>query len=199
MTLTLKNFNHFSLLLILSVLLLYARPAYSIPSSLEEIQQKFGNLCYEYGLEICATPPKSEEEDDKRKEFTETEKQILTRLSSQQSRLQDREMDLDRREQQLKALHEDVQRQISQLEKLQQEIERDIESKKTQDDALLDKAVSFYAKMDAPTAAQSINQLDTKVAISILMRMKEKQAAEVLSNIPPNQSAKLIAEIAKKK
>ena len=199
MTLTLKNFNHFSLLLILSVLLLYARPAYSIPSSLEEIQQKFGNLCYEYGLEFCASPPKSEGEGDKRKEFTETEKQILTRLSRQQSRLQDREMDLDRREQQLKALHEDVQRQISQLEKLQQEIERDIESKKAQDDALLDKAVSFYAKMDAATAAQSINQLDTKVAISILMRMKEKQAAEVLSNIPPNQSAKLIAEIAKKK
>ena len=199
MTLTLKNFNHFSFLLILSVLLLYARPAYSIPSSLEEIQQTFGNLCYEYGLEFCATPPKSEKEGDKRKEFTETEKQILTRLSRQQSRLQDREMDLDRREQQLKALHEDVQRQISQLEKLQQEIERDIESKKTQDDALLDKAVSFYAKMDAATAAQSINQLDTKVAISILMRMKEKQAAEVLANIPPNQSAKLIAEIAKKK
>ena len=199
MTLTLKIFNHFSLLLILSVPLLYARPAYSIPSSLEEIQQKFGNLCYEYGLEFCASPPKSKGEGDKRKEFTETEKQILTRLSRQQSRLQDREMDLDRREQQLKALHEDVQRQISQLEKLQQEIERDIESKKTQDDALLDKAVSFYAKMDAATAAQSINQLDTKVAISILMRMKEKQAAEVLSNIPPNQSAKLIAEIAKKK
>ena len=199
MALTLKIFNHFSLFLILSVLLLYARPAYSIPSSLEEIQQKFGNLCYEYGLEFCASPPKSEEEVDKRKEFTETEKQILTRLSRQQSRLQDREMDLDRREQQLKALHEDVQRQISQLEKLQQEIERDIERKKTQDDALLDKAVSFYAKMDAATAAQSINQLDTKVAISILMRMKEKQAAEVLSNIPPNQSAKLIAEIAKKK
>ena len=199
MTLTLKIFNHFSLLLILSVLLLYARPAYSIPSSLEEIQQKFGNLCYEYGLEFCASPPKSKGEGDKRKEFTETEKQILTRLSRQQSRLQDREMDLDRREQQLKALHEDVQRQISQLEKLQQEIERDIESKKTQDDALLDKAVSFYAKMDAATAAQSINQLDIKVAVSILMRMKEKQAAEVLSNIPPNQSAKLIAEIAKKK
>ena len=199
MTLTLKKFNHFSLLLILSVLLLYARPAYSIPSSLEEIQQKFGNLCYEYGLEFCASPPKSKGEGDKRKEFTETEKQILTRLSRQQSRLQDREMDLDRREQQLKALHEDVQRQISQLEKLQQEIERDIESKKTQDDALLDKAVSFYAKMDAATAAQSINQLDIKVAVSILLRMKEKQAADVLSNIPPNQSAKLIAEIAKKK
>ena len=196
---TFKILNHFSLLLIFSVFFLQSRPAYSIPTSLEEVKQTFGNLCYEYGLEFCASPPKSKDEGDKRKEFTETEKQILTRLSKQQSRLQNREMDMDRREQQLKALQEDVQRQISQLEKLQQEIERDIETKKTQDDALLDKAVSFYAKMDAATAAQSINQLDSKVAVSILMRMKEKQAADVLSNIPPNQSAKLIAEIAKKK
>ena len=170
----LKKIKNISLLFFFFMLIMQVRPAYSIPSSLEEFQQMFGNLCYEYGLDFCASPPKSEEEGNKRKEFTETEKQILTR-------------------------QEDVQRQISQLEKLQQEIERDIESKKTQDDALLDKAVSFYAKMDAATAAQSINQLETKVAVSILMRMKEKQAADVLSNIPPDQSAKLIAEIAKKK
>jgi|TARA_Y100000022_G_scaffold170967_1_gene157220 flagellar motility protein MotE (MotC chaperone) len=195
----LKKIKNISLLCFFFMLIMLVRPAYSIPSSLEEFQQMFGNLCYEYGLDFCASPPKSEEEGNKRKEFTETEKQILTRLSRQQSRMQEREMDMDRREQQLKALQEDVQRQISQLEKLQQEIERDIESKKTQDDALLDKAVSFYAKMDAATAAQSINQLETKVAVSILMRMKEKQAADVLSNIPPDQSAKLIAEIAKKK
>ena len=195
----LKKVKNISLLCFFFMLIMQVRPAYSIPSSLEEFQQMFGNLCYEYGLDFCASPPKSEEEGNKRKEFTETEKQILTRLSRQQSRMQEREMDMDRREQQLKALQEDVQRQISQLEKLQQEIERDIESKKTQDDALLDKAVSFYAKMDAATAAQSINQLETKVAVSILMRMKEKQAADVLSNIPPDQSAKLIAEIAKKK
>ena len=58
------------------MLIMQVRPAYSIPSSLEEFQQMFGNLCYEYGLDFCASPPKSEEEGNKRKEFTETEKQI---------------------------------------------------------------------------------------------------------------------------
>ena len=127
----LKKIKNINLLFFFFMLIMQVRPAYSIPSSLEEFQQMFGNLCYEYGLDFCASPPKSEEEGNKRKEFTETEKQILTRLSRQQSRMQEREMDMDRREQQLKALQEDVQRQISQLEKLQQEIERDIESKKT--------------------------------------------------------------------
>ena len=158
----------------------------------------FGNLCQEYGLEFCATPPK-EKKEEKSKEFTETEKEILTRLSQQQERITHREKDLDRREQQLKALQEDVQRQITQLEKLQQEIVKNIDRKKQQDDAMLDKVVGFYAKMPAATAAESIVKLETKVAVAILMRMKEKQASEVLANMPAEQSAKMIAEIAKKK
>jgi hypothetical protein len=58
------------------MLIMQVRPAYSIPSSLEEFQKMFGNLCYEYGLDFCASPPKSEEEGNKRKEFGEREKQI---------------------------------------------------------------------------------------------------------------------------
>lgn len=181
-------------------ILLVARPAYSIPTSLDEVQKLIGSLCWEYNLEFCATPPEEKEEGPGiPKEFSETEKQILTRLSQQQSSLQMRERELDRRENQLKALQEDVQRQISQLEKLQKDIERDIDAKKKQDDALLEKTVGFYAKMDAATAAQSITKLDRKIAVGILMRMKEKQASDVLSNMSAEQSANLIAEIAKKK
>ena len=194
------NFTyHFSRLFLCLLLFLAARPAYSIPTSLDEFQQLFGNLCQEYGLEFCAAPPKEEKKDEKSKEFTETEKEILTRLSQQQERIIHRGKDLDRREQQLKALQEDVQRQITQLEKLQQEIVKNIDSKKQQDDAMLDKVVGFYAKMPAATAAESIGKLETKVAVAILMRMKEKQASEVLANMPAEQSAKMIAEIAKKK
>ncbi len=191
---------HFRLLLFCAGFLLLSRPAYSIPTSLDEVQKLIGGLCWEYGLEFCATPPEDKEEGpSKPKEFSETEKQILTRLSKQQTRLQTRERELDRRENQLKALQEDVQRQISQLEKLQEAIERDINAKKKQDDALLEKAVGFYAKMDAATAAQSIAKLERKIAVGILMRMKEKQASDVLSNMSADQSAELIAEIAKKK
>lgn len=175
-----------------------ARPAYSIPTSVDEVSQMFGDLCRDYGLEFCASPPPSADPAQQKREFTETEKQILTRLAEQQDRMRMRETELDRRETQLKALQEDIQRQIAQLETIQQEIERNIETKKAQDNEMLDKAVAFYSKMDAATAAQSIANLDRKVAVNILMRMKDKQASEVLSNMGATQSAELIAEIASK-
>ena len=65
----LKKIKNISLLFFFFMLIMQVRPAYSIPSSLEEFQQMFGNLCYEYGLDFCASPPKSEEEGNKRKEF----------------------------------------------------------------------------------------------------------------------------------
>ena len=51
-----------------------SRPAYSIPSSLDDVKKMFGNLCYEYELEFCAVTPQAEKRQEKRKEFTETEK-----------------------------------------------------------------------------------------------------------------------------
>ena len=68
-----------------------------------------------------------------------------------------------------------------------------------QDDAQLQQAVSFYEKMDPAAAAQSIANLDKKIAVSILMKLKVKQASLVLANMGAAQSADLIAEIAKKK
>jgi len=176
-----------------------ARPAYSIPTSLDDLSESVKALCRDYGLEFCAGPPKDSAGDaPKKREFTETEKQILSRLVEQSEQIKQRETDLSRREAQFKALQEDIQRQISQLEKLQREIERDISKKKSQDQAKLDKAVSFYAKMDAATAAQSIAKLDQSTAVRILIRMKDKQAAEVLGNMGPDKSAELIAEITNK-
>ena len=195
-----KTTNKIIIMGVFFAMICQARPAYSIPTSLDELSESVKALCREYGLEFCAGPPKDAEgEAPKKREFTETEKQILSRLVEQSEQIKQRETELARREAQFKALQEDIQRQISQLEKLQREIERDISKKKSQDQAKLDKAVSFYAKMDAATAAQSISKLDQVIAVRILIRMKDKQAAEVLANMGPDKSAELIARITSKK
>lgn len=180
--------------------LLLARPAYSIPTTLEEGQQLIGQLCADLGLEFCAyVPPTAENEARRPLRLTATERQVLTRLVEQQDQLEERSRNLDRRETQMKALQEDVQRQIVQLERLQREIEDAIESKKAQDIEQLEKAVSFYARMDAVAAAQSIANLDQKTAVSILMRMKDKQASAVLASMSAERSAELIDAIARKR
>ncbi len=196
----LLNFtNNFKFLCLLFMFVMMARPAYSIPTTIDEIKQVFGALCADYGLEFCASEPDAGKQTKKPHKFTESEKEILTRLAEQQSRLRLRALELDRREGQLKTLQEDIQRQVSQLEKLQQEIEKDIKEKKNQDNSQLQKAVALYSKMDAAIAAQSLAKLDRMIAVSILKQMKEKQASLVLSSMAAEESASIIEEITRKK
>ena len=195
----LLNFiNEFKYLYLLFGFVMMARPAYSIPTTIDEIKQSVGSLCADYGLEFCALEPEAEKKAKKAHKFTESEKKILTRLAEQQERLRLRAMELDRREGQLKTLQEDIQRQITRLEKLQREIERNIKKKKTQDNKQLEKAVALYSKMDAVTAAQSISKLDRTIAVNILKQMKEKQASLVLSSMTAEESASLIKDITRK-
>ena len=195
----LLNFtNNFKFLCLLFMFVMMARPAYSIPTTIDEIKQSVGSLCADYGLEFCALEPEAEKKAKKAHKFTESEKKILTRLAEQQERLRLRAMELDRREGQLKTLQEDIQRQITRLEKLQREIESNIKKKKTQDNKQLEKAVALYSKMDAVTAAQSISKLDRTIAVNILKQMKEKQASLVLSSMRAEESASLIKDITRK-
>ena len=192
-----------SILLMLPLLLgspLVARPAYSIPATLEEGQQLIGKICADFGIEFCAYVPQADGKDAKKPlRLTATERQILTRLVEQQEALEKRGRDLDRRETQLQALQEDVQRQIVQLERIQLDIEQSIETKKAQDIEQLEKAVSFYTRMDPGAAALSIANLDQKTAVNILMRMKDKQASAVLESMTAERSSELIDSIARKR
>ena len=164
--------NDFRFLYLFIVIFMMARPAYSIPTSIEELKKSIGSICADYGIDFCAVEEEEVKKKKKPRKFTETEQKILTRLAEQQKLLSVRSLELDRRENQLKSLQEDIQRQVTQLEKLQQEIERDIEKKKNQDDSQLEKAVALYSKMDAATAAQSITKLDRVIAVNILNQMK---------------------------
>ena len=190
--------NDFRFLYLFIVIFMMARPAYSIPTSIDELKKSIGSICKDYNIGFCAV----EEEEVKKKKnprkFTETEQKILTRLAEQEQLLIARGLDLDRRENKLNSLQEEIQQQVAQLEKLQKEIESEIEKKKNQDDSQLDKAVALYSKMDATTAAQSITKLDRGIAVNILKQMKEKQASLVLSSMGATESANLIAEMTTK-
>ena len=190
--------NDFRFLYLFIVIFMMARPAYSIPTSIEELKKSIGSICTDYGIDFCTVEEEEVKKKKKPRKFTETEQKILTRLADQQKLLSARSLELDRRENKLKSLQEDIQQQVTQLEKLQQEIERDIEKKKNQDDSQLEKAVALYSKMDAATAAQSMTKLDQGIAVNILKQMKEKQASLVLASMGATESANLIAEMTTK-
>lgn len=160
------------------------------------------NFCKNQGIDLCAGEPPAEEQqqkvEPKKRTFTESEKEVLTRLLEKEKQLKARQIALDRRERQMKSLEEDLQGQIAQLEKLQQEVEKDIDRKKVQDREQLNKAVEFYNKMEPAKAAASIGQLNTKIAVQILLKIKEKTASAILAEMEAERSARLIEEIARK-
>ena len=191
--------NYFRILCIFVIFVMLARPAYSIPTTIDELKKTIGETCLDLGIDFCAGEPDVNKKKKKQRKFTESEKVILTRLSEQKERLRLRSLELDRREEQLKMFQEDIQRQVSQLEKLQEQIEDNIEKKKTQDNEQLIKAVALYSKMDSVVAAQSLAKLDRKIAVDILKQMKEKQASLILSNMGADDSASMIEDITRKK
>ena len=163
-----------------------------------EVPNFVKDLCKKGNLEFCS--PKEEENVKKEKplKFTESEKQILTRLLEREKKLNAKEIALNRREQQLISLENDIKRQIQQLEKLQRSIQEDIDRKKIIDNEQFNKTVSFYERMEVGRASQSLASLKPEVAVKILIKLKEKTSAAILSQMEGAQSAKLIEMIASK-
>ena len=191
--------NYFNILFIFIIFFIFPRPVYSIPTTIDELKKTIGQLCSDIGVDFCTIESNIEKNKKKQREFTESEKNILLRLSEQKELLRKRSLELDLREKQLKMFQDDIQRQVSQLEKLQKQIEENIDNKKSQDDEQLTKAVALYSKMDAEVAAKSLTKLNRKIAVNILKKMKEKQASLILSNMGADDSASMIEEITKKK
>tara|TARA_B100000700_G_C14970904_1_gene821331 strand:+ start:37 stop:633 length:597 start_codon:yes stop_codon:yes gene_type:complete len=198
MTKKLNFMNNFKVLLIFIILAMLTRPAYSIPTTIDELKKTIGDFCSDFGIDFCTEDSKVKKNKKNQRKFTESEKDILVRLSEQKEKLRLRSLELDRREKQLKMFQDDIQKQVSQLEKLQKQIEEDIDYKKSQDNEQLTKAVALYSKMNAEVAAKSLAKLDRKIAVDILKQMKEKQASLILSNMGADISASMIEEITKK-
>jgi len=168
---------------------------YALPSMIEK-------FCKNQGFDFCAGDMIEEETVEKQKTqraITASEREILTRLIEKEKQLKARENILVRRQKQLKTLEEDLQNQIGQLEKLQQEVKKDINRKKVQDREQLNKLVEFYEKMEPAKASASIEQLNIKIAVQILLKIKEQQASNILAQMDPQKSARLVEEIARKK
>ena len=79
--------NNYRFLYLFFGIIMLARPAYSIPTSIEELKESIGTLCANYGLDFCAVEEDVENITNKPRKFTETEKKILTRLTEQKDRL----------------------------------------------------------------------------------------------------------------
>ena len=125
--------------------------------------------------------------------LTDTERKILLSLMERKRQLDERDIMLNQREEQLRSLRDNVQQQVTELKRLQSEIEASMEAKRQLDAENLKKVVDLYNGMDPRKAAEKIQSLDPKVAMQILMGMSQRKASQILEALPPD-NAKRITE-----
>lgn len=116
-------------------------------------------------------------------------------------RLNERKVELDRREAELAKLEEELQKQrmgiegkIKQLETMRAEISATLKGRVEQDQEKVAKLVDVYSNMKPASASRVIESLNDDLAVTILDRMKKKNAAEIL-NMMSAQKAKKLSEL----
>lgn len=145
-----------------------------------------------------AQPPQEGADTAKQEALTETERQILLSLSERKRFLDERDTQLNQREEQLRVLRDNIQTQVSELKRLQGEIEASMDAKKALDAENLKKVVAFYSGMDPKRAAEKFQTLDAKVAVQILMSMNQRKAAALLEQLPADFAKRVTEEIVRK-
>ncbi len=133
-----------------------------------------------------------------REALTETERQILLSLNERKRQLDQRDLLLNQREEQLRALRDNIQHQVTQLKRLQGEIEASMEAKKAQDAENLKKVVNLYNGMDPKKSAGKFQRLEPKVAVQILLGMNQRKAAALLEELTPDVAKRITEEIVRK-
>ncbi len=108
--------------------------------------------------------------------------------------------ELNRREQELRALEEQVQARMNELRGIEGEVGEMIDTAESVDDANYAQLVDMYVNMKPRQAAIVLADLDENVAVKILAGMKGQEAGDILSYMVPNRAvvlSELLASIAR--
>jgi flagellar motility protein MotE (MotC chaperone) len=121
--------------------------------------------------------------------------EIIEVLRARARELEQRKLELDKREKDLELLKNDIEGKLEELRKLQKELEgpvsEAIEEKKTK----FKHIVKVYSSMDAARAAMLLDRMKKKEVAAILAAMKSKKAAAILANMDPAKAAEISAMI----
>ena len=102
-----------------------------------------------------------------------------------------KQVDLDRREQELNALEGRVNEKLEEMQALEGRIQMMLKDAQELQDEKLRHLVDVYTNMKAKQAGQVLETLDERTAVRILAGMRGRQAGEILNNITPEKAARL--------
>ena len=100
------------------------------------------------------------------------ERRILVSIEQEYEKLEQREADLDSRELQLKTLQSEVDKKLAAMQELRDELGKLLNRKQEEEGKRVDELSKIYEKMDPANAARLIKELDTQLAIELLIGIK---------------------------
>ncbi|NCC24829.1 MAG: DUF3552 domain-containing protein [Deltaproteobacteria bacterium] len=118
-----------------------------------------------------------------------------TPVSALLQELRQREMALDRREQDLKALESRVDRRMAELRQMEASIKKMLEEADSVKNERIRHLVGVYSNMKPKEAAKVIETLDQDIAVKILSGMQGRIAGEILSFVETRKAAALTEQL----
>ncbi|MGE3932010.1 MAG: hypothetical protein AB7F67_02100 [Rhodospirillaceae bacterium] len=127
---------------------------------------------------------------------TESELELLQRLSKRRKELDERARDLDLREGMLKAAEQRLDEKIGELKKIQATVEASIRKADAEHDEKIQSLVKIYETMKPKDAARIFEQLDMPILLDVVERMREAKTAPILASMEPSKAKTVTAALA---
>ena len=154
--------------------------------------------------EKSAEATSSDESDEANEPFdaaslSESEIEVLQKLTERREQLDSRSAELDMRDNLLKATEKRIDGKIAQLKEIEGTIQDLLKQYDDQELKRLKSLVVIYEKMKPKDAAGIFNSLDMDVLLDITGLMKESKLAVILGNMNGTRAKELTIELATRK
>ena len=130
--------------------------------------------------------------------LTQTEIDLLQKLSARREAIEKRERELDMRETLAKAAESRLVAKAAELDQVQKRIEDLMKQHDEKQSEKLDSLVSIYEKMKPADAARILEGLEMNILIDVLSRMKVLRSSPILASMDPAKAREVTAKLAER-
>lgn len=144
-------------------------------------------------------PPPPEGMAEQATAFSSSEIELLQSLAKRRDALDGREKDIAMREALLKAAEQEIDSKLKELAKLKTEMEELIGKQGKEEEARVQSLVKIYENMKPADAARIFDQLDMRILLDVVGRMKERKVSPVLANMSPEKAKDITTQLAEER
>lgn len=132
-------------------------------------------------------------------EITDSELNVLHQLARRRAQLDQREASLDTRAKVLRATEQRIESKLAELKEMQQTISRLLKKHDKEKEAKLRSVVKIYEKMKPKDAARIFEQLDMRILLDVVERMREARMAPIMADMTPDKAKAVTAALAERR